>query len=406
MQNAQTIHEKARDIPVRGSYDVVVCGGGIAGIAAALAAARQGVRVALVEREYLLGGLATLGLITVYLPLCDGRGHQCSFGIAEELLRLSVLHGAEAPLPRGWMTDTDDEAARCKNRFSVRFNPSVFAILAEQVLRQAGVELLYGLAVVGGRRSGKKLTHILCEGRDGRFALACGSAVDATGDAVLCRLLGMTCATYAYKNTLPSWYYYQQGSTCRLQMLGYAENPNIALSESEGNPAVDPTKPHYTGLDTFEVSRMTCDAHDQLISHFLARGDLAPDYALTSIATVPQLRMTARLCGQQTLDVGDAHREMKDSVGMISDWRQAGPVYEVPFDCLWSEEMVNLAVAGRMISATDKMWDLSRVIPACAVTGQAAGTACALSRNFATLPVSRLQKTLRQSGVVLHEKEL
>ena len=186
MQNAQSIHEKARDIPVRGSYDVVVCGGGIAGIAAALAAARQGVRVALVEREYLLGGLATLGLITVYLPLCDGRGHQCSFGIAEELLRLSVLHGAEAPLPRGWMTDTDDEAAKSKNRFSVRFNPSVFAILAEQVLRQAGVEMLYGLAVVGGRRAGKKLTHILCEGRDGRFALACGSGRGCHGG---CRAL-------------------------------------------------------------------------------------------------------------------------------------------------------------------------------------------------------------------------
>ncbi len=67
-------------------YDVAVCGGGIAGIAAALSAARTGARTILVEREYVLGGLATLGLIVIYLPLCDGSGVQMSGGIAEELL--------------------------------------------------------------------------------------------------------------------------------------------------------------------------------------------------------------------------------------------------------------------------------------------------------------------------------
>ena len=59
-----------------GYYDVVVCGGGIAGISAAVAAARHGAKVLLLEREYALGGLATLGLVTIYLPLCDGTGRQ------------------------------------------------------------------------------------------------------------------------------------------------------------------------------------------------------------------------------------------------------------------------------------------------------------------------------------------
>ena len=66
-------------------YDVAVCGGGFGGISAALAAARQGKKTVLFEKENLLGGLGTLGLITIYLPLCDGYGHQVSFGIAEEL---------------------------------------------------------------------------------------------------------------------------------------------------------------------------------------------------------------------------------------------------------------------------------------------------------------------------------
>ena len=74
-------------------YEVVVCGGGIAGIAAALAAARNGAKTCLIEREFALGGLATLGLIVVYLPLCDGAGVKMSAGIAEELLKLSIKYG-------------------------------------------------------------------------------------------------------------------------------------------------------------------------------------------------------------------------------------------------------------------------------------------------------------------------
>ena len=79
-------------------YDVAVCGGGIAGIAAALAAAREGKKVVLIEKQFMLGGLATAGLITIYLPLCDGKGRQVSFGLAEELLRLSITYGFPLPM--------------------------------------------------------------------------------------------------------------------------------------------------------------------------------------------------------------------------------------------------------------------------------------------------------------------
>ena len=66
------ITEEKRKTPILKNYDTVVVGGGIAGISAALAAARNGAKTLLVEREFLLGGLATLGLVTIYLPLCDG----------------------------------------------------------------------------------------------------------------------------------------------------------------------------------------------------------------------------------------------------------------------------------------------------------------------------------------------
>ena len=85
------------------NYDVAICGGGIAGISAALAAAREGKKVILFEKQFMLGGLGTAGLVTIYLPLCDGFGHQVSFAIAEELLKLSITYGAEDRYPENWL---------------------------------------------------------------------------------------------------------------------------------------------------------------------------------------------------------------------------------------------------------------------------------------------------------------
>ena len=84
------IVEPSRELEVLGDYDVVVVGGGIAGVAAALASARGGAKTCLLEKFCALGGLATIGNVIIYLPLCDGRGHQVSAGICEELFRLSV----------------------------------------------------------------------------------------------------------------------------------------------------------------------------------------------------------------------------------------------------------------------------------------------------------------------------
>ena len=88
-------------------YDVIVSGAGVAGVAAALACARKGLHTALVEKTVLVGGLATAGLINIYLPLCDGHGHQVIYGIAEELLHLSIRYGP-GEIPAVW-TESRDE---------------------------------------------------------------------------------------------------------------------------------------------------------------------------------------------------------------------------------------------------------------------------------------------------------
>lgn len=91
---------------------------------------------------------------------------------------------------------------------------------------------------------------------------------------------------------------------------------------------------------------------------------------------------------------------------MVSDWRKRRPIYEVPFRTLYSKQVKNLIVAGRCTSVTDDMWDIMRVIPCCAVTGQAAGTAAAMTSDFSTLDIRKLQETLLANGVMLHEKDL
>ena len=100
------------------------------------------------------------------------------------------------------------------------------------------------------------------------------------------------------------------------------------------------------------------------------------------------------------------HKYIEDSIGMVSNWKERGPVYEVPFTTLYSKEVKNLAVAGRCTSVDQRLWDVMRVIPCCAVTGQAAGTAVALSDDLTTLDIKLLQKTLVENGVVLHEKDI
>ena len=120
---------------VKFDCDVLVAGGGIAGIAAALSAAREGKRVILTERAFMLGGLATAGLVTIYLPLCDGMGRQVSFGLAEELLRLSQKNCEYKT--RGyhdWIEAPETPHSEKTQRYAVDFNPQVFAINAEKQL--------------------------------------------------------------------------------------------------------------------------------------------------------------------------------------------------------------------------------------------------------------------------------
>lgn len=401
-----TVSENAKQYTVAKEYDVLVAGGGIAGIAAALAAARNGAKTLLIEKMFLLGGLATSGLITVYLPICDGNGRQVSYGIAEELLRLSVKHGHESSCgqweerdAKPWLEGGTIEEKKAK-RFQTQFNANLYAILCEQLLLENGVEILYGTSICAAVVEGKKIKAVITENKTGRQAFAAKSFIDATGDADLCHLAGAKTVVFQQGNILASWYYEHQGDAYCLKVLGFSDIPDKYKEDGA------PQEKRYTGLTGHELSQMVCDSHANILQDFLKGGGITPGHAIGTIATIPQVRMTRRLDGNYAMCDEEQFTYFEDSIGMIPDWRDAGPVYEIPFRCLYGNEILNLIACGRCISVTEDMWDISRAIPGCSVTGEAAGTAAAMGDDFSTLSTAALQDRLRRNGVLLHTDEL
>lgn len=382
--------------------DVLVCGGGFAGISAALAAARCGKKVILLEKEYLLGGLGTAGLVTIYLPLCDGVGNQVSFGIAEELLRLSISLGAEGKYPSNWLDDNEPSLRTKKDkRFEVQYNPALFAMLAEELLLKEGVQILYGSYAVAVQIKENKIQAVMIENKTGRSAIQCASVVDATGDCDIAHYAGAPIEKTQRGNAPAAWYYSCGTSGYRLNMLGFLDVPSDDKEEQKVSIACDK---RFYGLDGKELSEYMQLSHASILKEIKKRKKKEDVVWPVTLATIPQIRMSRKIVGEYVLAEEEMHQYFEDSIGMVSDWRKRGPVYEVPFRILYSAKVKNLITAGRCVSVTESMWDIMRVIPCCAVTGQAAGTAAAMTDDFSKLDVSALQEVLKENQVVLHRK--
>ena len=381
------------ETPVAAHCDVLVAGGGVAGIAAALAAARCGADVILLERSYMLGGLATAGLITIYLPLCDGHGTQVSYGIAEELLHLSMSMGVESDYPDAWLPGGDVEKRKTQ-RFQVGYNAQNFALLAERLLVESGVKILYGAQVCAMHVNNGRAEAAIIEGKSGRQAICAQSFVDATGDADLFRFAGANTRKFKQGNILAAWYYRVAGGKYSLKMMGVADVPDERRAELGTPELLMPRR--FSGLETQELSEMTLLAHERILADVKKQQAQDPAYMPATLATTPQVRMTRCIEGAYTMDDTQSGLHFPDSIGKIADWRRRGYVYDVPFRALYGMQVENLIAAGRCISATDAMWDISRVIPACAVTGEAAGVAAAITGNFHTINPVEIQRKLAQ----------
>ncbi|MCL2124793.1 MAG: FAD-dependent oxidoreductase [Oscillospiraceae bacterium] len=388
------IHEK-KETPVCNEYDVIVVGGGIAGVAAALAASRNGSKVLLVEKTTMLGGLATAGLIVIYLPICDGMGHKIHSGICEELLYASIKYGNDS-LPEQWRGGA--WAADTKERYQTAFNAPAFMIALDELVREANVDVLLDTVFCDVVMEQGRCTAVIVENKSGRQAYRCKAVVDASGDADVMYQAGAPC--HEQDNFCTLWAYCQSDNEELIfKLAGLPPDfvKIIAIGSFSG-AYLPPNTPKYRGTDVHQVTEFMMKGREGALRR------LKDDPSLTYI-TFPsqaQYRTTRRIKGEHTLLTKDAGRHFDDSIGTTGIWNIPGPVYEIPFGTLKAKGIENIFAAGRIISAANGSgWEITRVIPVCALTGQAAGTAAAIAAITGEAPIGDVQKALKKDGLVL-----
>ena len=184
---------------------------------AALAAARNGADVCLIEKGYGLGGLATFGLIAIFLPLCDGNGHQVIGGIPEELFNLALRYGPGS-IPDCWKEGGSMEE-RAEKRLSAEFNPAWLMIAIEDLLVKSGVKIYYDTRICSTVKEDGRISAVIVENKRGRMAVSCKAVVDATGDADVCFFSGEETVSLD-SNRRAAWFYSKSHNDVKLHILG------------------------------------------------------------------------------------------------------------------------------------------------------------------------------------------
>lgn len=419
------LKEPEREVPVVAEADVVVVGGGAAGIAAATAAARRGARTMLIERYGSLGGLATNGLIILLLTLDDGRGNQVVAGLCQEMVdRLASRGAAIFPAREEWGRADESLVERYRRfglvwgrgphavRYSVAYDPFEFKVEAERMVREAGVDLRLHRTVVGVRREGRTLTHLIVESKAGRQAIACRAVVDASGDADVAAIAG---EPFALERVHPWLWFRTSGvdvhraetSPHRVRYYrtvhegSYLHPWGAAGRLDRAIDATDPDDLTYAELRCRELVREELDRLRQEAPGFEGA-------YMAEVASLLGMTESRRIVGRHVLSREEMDTPVGDAIAVTGHWTKYGAVYAIPYRSLLPPGLDNLLVAGRCISVDHRVHHATKEIPACFATGEAAGVACALALAAGCAPagldVVRLQAELRAGGAYLPER--
>lgn len=392
-----------RDLPIRGSYDVIVAGGGVAGCAAAFSAARRGRRVLLIEKSNILGGLATLGLVNLFVPMCNGRGKQIIFGLAEKWLRASALYGYDS-IPEEWKDGTPKEPT--KVRYTDFFSPYIFAMQLTEAITGAGIDLLFDCAAVYPQMEGGVCKGVITDSKSGLEFRGCKMLIDTTGDADLLRRSGMPVVpgqnfdSYFGKTiTLEGCRRAVEAGDIRLA-YGVVSGGGASLYGDNQTPGV----PLWSGLTVEDVSAYLIHNQKRMLDSLKSQPRKERDVA--TLTMMPNFRTTCHIDGDYTLTLSDCYRHFDDSVCAINDFDHRDYLFEVPLRTLTRRGFDNMLTAGRSAAAQGYAWDILRVIPPAILTGQAAGEAAALALETgcpaADVAIPELQKRLEAADVMVH----
>jgi hypothetical protein len=446
-EEIRIVRESARDLPVFDTCDVVVLGGGPAGIAAAAAAARAGARTLLVERYGFLGGMGTAGGVTNFCGLyANVHGHNVRVvrGVVDDLLeRLEKLDGLNAPhMVLGKV-------------LAQAFDVSAFKIAADDLVVASGARILFHAFAAGIVASVPgRIDAVVLETKSGRVAVRADVFVDCSGDADLAAWAGvpfevgsgpggMLYPSTMYRmggvdpvrageawRTIPQLMeaaardgarFPRKGAIVRPQKHPTEWRANITqLANSDGSAV--------SGIDALALSNGEIEGRRQVRETFAFLRTVAGfEHAyLTEIAPQIGIRETRRIVGEYVLSETDVLDSVgfDDTIGVNGwpvenhvaggvEWRwpkipESRGFNQLPYRMLLPLGVDNLLVAGRCASMTHTGQSAARVMGPCFVMGEAAGTAAALAARGGVTPralgVDPLQNRLEADGVYLGKK--
>lgn len=438
------INEPARQTPVHGEYEVVVLGGGPAGMAAAVAAARSGRKTLLLERYGFLGGMGTAAGVTNFCGLhanVEGDIRQVVHGVADDLLqRIARLGGLNEP------------HALFGKTVAQAYDTAAYKIAADDLLLSAGVEILFHALAAGVVMDGaRRVRALLVETKSGRRAVLGQAFIDASGDGDLAAWAG---APYAlgdgHGNMLyPSTMFRLNGIDPVRAGKAWEVIPKMMLqAEAEGRyqfprktPIVRPQKSgiewrvNLTQLANRDGNAMNgVDARELSDAEVLGRRQIAgvagflrevPGFEASYIVDIaPQvgIRETRRVAGLYELTESDVLgcASFDDTIGVNGwplelhlkgdvefRWTPPGSrgFNHLPYRMTVPQGLDNVWVAGRCASMSHEAQSAARVTGACFVMGQAAGSAAHLALGAGTtaagVDTAKLQSALEDNGAWL-----
>jgi len=420
--------------------DVLVCGGGVAGTMAAVAAARQGARVTLVERYGFLGGNATAGAVAQFNSWQTANGRRVVAGLADEVVARLRRHGAAGPHEVFTMS-TGHRMDR------VAYSPEVLKLVLDELVLEAGVQPLLHAALLDVQATGRRIDGVRVLTKGGVQALRCRVLIDASGDIDALQRAGARFLDLAEGEALqPATMMFRFGPIdfARFDALAPAEIAALAqrgyASGELARAALHVARDPDSADGWFNISRLGIDATDPWslsraemegrrqawqAAQFLAREvPGCADGRLRAFGTQVGVRETRRVAGDHVLTAEEllAPAAFPDAIaagaypidihpasGGELDYRGLGDdhAYQIPYRSLIPDALDNALAVGRGISATHAALAAIRVMTISMAVGQAAGVAAALASAapgdaaVRGVPLARLQDLLVEQGALL-----